>query len=397
MNLRSLLLMLFCTAAVAGCSVETEILPPATGHVLIVYIGGDNTLSNEVYTKIKAITDGYPVDRKQNKILLYCDRAGGEPSLMEVTGVQNDMVSMIRGIKELAVYPPENSASTEVFGRVIHDAMAKYPSASSYGLLLFSHASGWLPRGALLDPNKSDYEKGEEGGSAKVRSIMVDGVDEMELADFAAAIPDHTFDYIVFEMCFMAGIEVAYELRNKTPCILASSAEIVSPGFSFVYPASIALLLAGDVQGFAERVFNYVQSYESNQVECSATYSVIRTAGLGELASFINQHCDFDRSVTVTDVQHFDRYNYRLFFDLEDYYSRLLNTEQERTELNRLIANCVAWREATPVFMTQMPGLKGFSINKHCGLTTYIPQPQFTGLNARYEELQWSRAAGLTH
>ena len=30
------------------------------------------------------------------------------------------------------------------------------------------------------------------------------------------ALPDHLFEFIIFDPCNMAGIEVAYELRNKS-------------------------------------------------------------------------------------------------------------------------------------------------------------------------------------
>ena len=45
----------------------------------------------------------------------------------------------------------------------------------------------------------------------------------MEITDFAMALPDHLFEFIIFEACNMAGIEVAYELsrvpgnRNARP------------------------------------------------------------------------------------------------------------------------------------------------------------------------------------
>lgn len=34
------------------------------------------------------------------------------------------------------------------------------------------------------------------------------------------ALPDHLFEFIIFEACNMAGIEVAYELRNKAAYIM---------------------------------------------------------------------------------------------------------------------------------------------------------------------------------
>lgn len=87
-------------------------------------------------------------------------------------------------------------------------------SSPSYGFIVFSHASGWLPQGTLTSP----------------LSIIMDKKQEMELSDFAQAIPDKTFNYIIFEAYFMSRIEVAYELKKKSDYILASLAEILSPG-----------------------------------------------------------------------------------------------------------------------------------------------------------------------
>ena len=55
----------------------------------------------------------------------------------------------------------------------------------------------------------------------------------MELADFASALPlpnHRKWDFILFEGCYMGSVEVAYELKDKTEAIIASSTEIVSPG-----------------------------------------------------------------------------------------------------------------------------------------------------------------------
>lgn len=63
-----------------------------------------------------------------------------------------------------------------------------------------------------------------------LRSVIVDGNDYMELKDFADAIPDKAFEYIVFETCFMAGIDVAYEFRDKAGYVVASSARLSRQG-----------------------------------------------------------------------------------------------------------------------------------------------------------------------
>ncbi|PXV60104.1 cysteine peptidase C11 family protein [Dysgonomonas alginatilytica] len=355
-----------------SCINDEECISIAPRHILIVYMGGDNNLSGETDQKIEAIRSGWKAS-DGDKLLIYQDGAGTAPTLTEIVNRKGQNTLNI-----LKTYSEENSADPQVFARVIAEVQALYPLSSNgrtYGLLLFSHASGWLPKGALTQPRST------------TRSIIIDGSDEMNLIDFANAIPDNTFEYIVFEACFMAGIEVAYELKDKTNYILASSAEIVSPGFTESYPQTINNLFEDtpNLTQFAKGSFDYFNNNTGWQH--SATFSVIKTSELDNLAAFVKSNCDFDKEITINDIQHFDRYSYRLFFDFEDYYSRLLENDTQKAELSALVEKAVIWKAATTAFMI---GYNGFEINKYSGLTSYIPQERFPFLNGEYNKLKWS-------
>ncbi len=69
----------------------------------------------------------------------------------------------------------------------------RYPG-SDYGLVMFSHGSGWLPEGVF---------------SSNTPSVATDGKRELDLQDFARCIPQGRFRFIIFESCLMAGVEVA--------------------------------------------------------------------------------------------------------------------------------------------------------------------------------------------
>ena len=369
------ILALFVALTFTGCIVDYEYDAPedSASRTLLVYLGGDNNLSNEATAKMHALREGWS-GKANEQVVVYLDRYGRPPQLIEFVGTSADHAL---GLRTVEIYDDENSASAEVFGRVIDKVLADY-LADKYNLLVFSHASGWLPESSLTNPY--------------TRSVIIDGTQEMELTDFAAAIPDGMFGSIIFETCFMAGIEVAYELRNKADYILASSAEILSPGFTNIYRNNAARLFGGNPRDFGMAVFDNVLTYVDDNLRRSATYSVIRTARLESLAAFIRNECHFGVTVDVSDIQHFDRYAYRLFFDFGDYYGRLLPNDRKRAELAALIDACVIWRAATPEFMTQQTGYNGFLIEQHSGLTTYIPQPQFEGLNDSYRSLAWSMA-----
>lgn len=351
-----------------SCEKEDEnILPISTRHVILVYLGGDNNLSSETYQKIEAMREGWQ-GASDKKLLIYTDPADTTPSLIEIVKENGQNVK-----KVIHNYNEENSASKGVFSRVINDMTSLYP-ASSYGLIVFSHASGWLPEGTLTKP----------------KSIIMDKKQEMELWDFAQAIPDYTFEYIVFEACFMAGIEVAYELKDKANYILASSAEILSLGFTQIYANSINYL-SGSFEGlksFGKEAFAWFDNKTGYMR--SATFSIIKTSELDTLANWIKNNRKSTGQVDINTIQHFDRYSYSLFFDFEDYYNFLLDTDIQKDKLKSLISNCVLWKEATSSFMNDY---NGFDIKKHSGLTVYIPQEQYPFFNTEYKNLRWYMAS----
>ena len=362
-----------CAAFFTSCEQSPAVEPEAISHVLLVYLGGDNNLSGESYAKLEALGQGWGA-RPGGRLLVYHDPSDAAPQLLELS--RNDQGNP--AVEVIRRYEESDSADGEVFASVINEVRKLYPSPG-YGLLVFSHASGWLPEGTLSAPKSG------------AKSVLSDGNRQMALADFAAAIPDGAFDYIVFEACFMAGIEVAYELKDKTGYILASSAEIVSPGFTDVYPRALGFLFEGEtgLRAFAAEAFAYFNG-QSGYMQ-SATFSVIKTSELGALASFIRENAAPEAARDINSIQHFDRYPaYRLFFDFEDYHAGLMADEKHRQELHGLVGKAGVWKASTPEFM---PGFDGFAIGRHSGLTAYIPQERFPFLNAEYGKLAWSRAA----
>lgn len=360
-----LIVLVFLTACEDKHHTDIEPEDPDTNRTLLVYIGRDNNLSTTIEEKIEYILRGW--SGKGGNLVFYQDKLGEGAHLYE-TITENGKNS----IREIASYGEENSADPAIFGRVIQDVRTAYP-AESYGMIFFSHATGWLP--------EKVYEQ--------TRTIGRDGTDEMDLAEFAAAIPDNLFDFIIFEACHMAGIEVVYELRNKTDYILASAAEIVSPGFRYIYPQSIDYLFQpeANLSSFAENAFEWVNS--QTDAYRSGTLSIIQTSGLNTLAQWLNNNMDRDFTGNYNSLQIFDRKKENLFYDFQEYFSYRIAPQQQET-FNTLIENCVIYANATPGFFSGMSSsYYPFVIEKHCGLTTYIMKEHLQEINEAYTQLAW--------
>lgn len=377
------ILLILSIFVLSACGETDEPVPEThiSRRTVLVWLAGDNDLYPEVAQKLSSLADGFRGSApKDCRLLVYADRRGNYPQLIEITRDGNQSI--------LETYPVQNSASPETFSRLLNHMMETAP-AERYGLIVFSHATGWLPQGALGNPTLAE--------KALSRTIFDDNGEQMTLAEFADALPaDVRFDYIVFENCFMGGAEVAYALRDKADRLLVSSAEILSPGFGEIYPSSLYRLLAPApyLSGFAADYYNYRNAKSGNHR--SATVSVIRTSAMRQLASLASEifsGIDIDDVGSLDEeklktMQRFNRHYYTLFFDLEEYLCEL--APDCATEIRFAISEAVEYAAATSDFMPTYA--HGFHISRHCGLTVYIPQSRFPALNAAYTETDWYKA-----
>lgn len=345
---------------------KVDIVPkPPVSRTVIVYMGGNNNLQNETYEKIESLKQGYKSG--MGRLLIYQAVRDATPRLLEIIADPSG-----KGIeKVLKTYEKQNAADATVFSQVLAEVKQTAP-AQSYGLILFSHASGWLPQGTLIKP----------------RTLLQNSENDLELRDFASALPDNSFDFIIFESCFMTGIEVIYELKDKTRYIVASSAEILSPGFTPIYPKLLPYLYSeeADLEGLSKQIFSYYNSQSGDYR--SATISLIDVRPLPELATWVRINATKPlQESELPLVQHFDRYaNYRLFFDFADYFSRRTPTESQAA-LRSVLNKIVIYKASTPQFLL---GQGGFTIRTHSGITSYIPQTRFSYLNTEYAKLKWT-------
>lgn len=377
-----------------SCDKESaQIDAPATRTVL-VYLAGDNNISASVSAVVETLRGGWR--QTNSNCLIYLDAVDAPPKLLRLNGGNSSVpLPYVETIEE---YPEENSASGEVLARVIAKVRADYP-APIFGLIVASHASGWLPEGALANPVAAQI-------GPRSRSIGADGntgttlpsvIAEMELSDFANAIPDHAFDFIIFEACLMAGVEVAYELKDKTTYILASSAELLVPGFVPIYKNSQQHLFDNSIS-VEEGLIRFARDYYNHALAQSgayrsATLSVIKTDEIKPLADLL-KGVNLSTEASIYSTQHFDRPGsygdtpaLPRYFDLLHAAKQLLSQERYQA-VETQIKKTVVWKVATPTILW---GHNGILIEHHSGLTTYIEQEQLSRLNQAYRETAWYR------
>jgi hypothetical protein len=406
LTLQSLLITVVL-ACFSGCN--NELIEPVESpkRNILFYIATDegNMIDNDVPTKLNEILIGWQPGH--GELIIYADRLSKGAVMMRVNDKKDD--SGRYGLDTLEVYGIEDSADKAVLSRSINYLTTNYP-ADSYGMIFFSHASGWLPEGTLSNPLTTRSLVIDKGSGAK---------HEMEMTDFAAAIPDGQFDFIVFEACLMSDVVSMYELRDKADYVLASSAEIVAPGFAYVYRKNIMDLfdtnrtVEASLQSFGQAWDTFIKAkFQESDVYCSLTVSLLKMSemqALATAAALALQGATVKASelkVSIDDIQTFDRPNKLIsgsvrksrYFDLAHTYENITSAAQYESFVNQL-NKTVVWKAETKRFM--LSGTEsnpyygeydGFFIRRHCGLTTYIERDEYPYLNQKYEESAWYKA-----
>lgn len=317
-----------------------------------------------------------------NRLLVYHHAYLSEPRMLEITP---------DGERELKKYDSsELSVSTARMTSVIDDFMELAP-ARNYGIVLWSHADGWLDNG--ID---------EEAQTIRPKGFGVDGAlsNKMNITTLAKVLERYSFDYVYFDCCHMAGVEVAYQLRNATPYIVGSVSELPSPGMP--YDRTLPHLMADDVSAedltaAAKETFDFYNNQE-NPWDRTCTISVISTAGMEALADAIGAICDTRPELSPGyEGQRFIKNRCR-YYDLGHYLLGLTRRDREDEGLpqrEQLYAQAVKAINDVVVYKAATPWLwEGYltdqvKIDCHCGLSTYIKRSADDGDNYGYRRLGW--------
>ncbi len=366
--------MFFLVSVVALLSCDKNDPVPAPTRTVLVYMAADNNLSSNGNTNIVNMMEGLTSASLNNgNLLVYFDPANDVPHLYQISiNKQGEAEKQV-----IKTYEEQNSASGEVVSEIINDVLtdARF-DADSYGLMLWSHGTAWLPQ---------NY-------SNMLKSFGVDKGHWMEIPELAAAIPDHVFDFIIFDACYMASVEVAYELRNKTEYIVASPTEILASGFPYDLIMSSLFKKEADMVAVCEDFFNYYN--QQSDLYRSATIALIHTPQLGDLctatrAILKGKEADV-KAMPVSNIQPLDLLtSKRMLYDFGDFIANIA-TESEYNAFSTAMNKAILYKKTTP-FSTYGTG-STMEMKRFSGLNSYIPRAAFNDLNEWYTQLEWYKA-----
>ncbi|MDR0982237.1 MAG: hypothetical protein LBM07_03195 [Culturomica sp.] len=338
-------------------------------RTLIVYMAMDDAGSlSSMMSRIKDIwINSWDAAGYNGNLLIYADN-GTTSALFNVIRKKGKNVAEV-----VQQYDGVNSADPTFFNNLLTEIANEW-TAESYGLVVSSHATGWLPKGRMISP--ATVFKDESSNAA-----------EMDIAAFADAIP-YKMDFIIFDACLMGGVEVAYELKDKTDYLLFSPAEVISNGM--IFPTTFAHLMkdAPDLEAVGREFYDYYNSLSGSWR--SATVSLIKTSELDSLADIsrnILYGADVENEVNLSSIQSYGYGGNLLYFDFGDMIKKF--APQSYDEFIEILDAAVIYKANTPGYFSS--GSAYSEINHYSGLSVYIPQACFPILNMAHENMKWTR------
>ena len=334
----SLSFFIICGVLLYACTQENpHEIQQIKDKTLILYVTASNNLEREAYNlfnQVKNISSN--INTKTNNIILLFNTKS-ETKLYSITS---------DSLQCLCNYGNVNSISPTFIGKILYDVVKNYP-AKEMGVIFWSHGTGWLPTG-------------------NTRSFGDDNGEAIDITVLSQCIPQK-FEYIIFDACYMGGVEVLADLYEKCNYYVSSPESVPSNGI--IDAQSLHVILQNEL---LEKRLIEISRLFSNKTNHQVSISVIKTFSFPQIVKAINESkskfCDID----INDIYIYKFRENRIFYDFRSVLEKLVN---DKTLINE--------------FIIYSNSQLGSDTNKS-GFSVFIPELRNINYHSYYSETTWN-------
>ena len=225
---------------------------------VLLYAVASNNLASSLFSDLSEIkTAASEIDLKANSFYVYFLTNKETPALYKLTRDHDGSADFT--YTQIKDYDRSRfSTDPRRIAEVIGEFKSLSDKAATHGIIFWSHGTGWTPDFSTHEPS-ADSDSGVT--SNQKRSFgwdqLSDDIDHCDIIELADAIPADLFDFIWFDCCYMSGIELAYQLRDKTRWLVAYPTEVWSDGMPYDLTLPMILRRKPDLTGAAEAFASY--------------------------------------------------------------------------------------------------------------------------------------------
>jgi len=279
--------------------------------------------------------------------------------------------------------------------------------AASYGLIMWSHGTGWLPyetaprRSRALDGNGEILTRNDNfvpinNGATQFSIGLTAAERKLDIDKMERALPeDLNWDFIAFDACYMGGIEVVYQLRDRARYTISSTCEVLAQGFPYTDIVSSMMANQADLIGIARKTYDFY-SKQSDPMYRTVSIAVLDNSKLDALAAevknIVTLYPKTKTDIPRTTIQDFG-YNLsllRTFYDLGDFMDKTW-PEVSMDGFNQALSNAIVVKYNCDYIIGTYP------LTKFSGLSTYLPggNPTLDTVYSNDSRFSWPSASGL--
>lgn len=389
--IRRLFFLLLALSVFASCSEKIETPQAPVERTLLMFFPWAPDLA--VYTK-KNIEDMESVVAsgalQNERLLVFSMNSQTTAELFELRADRGRCVRVWRK----GYTPAPDITTAEGIASVLDDLRLLAP-AGRFAMTIGCHGMAWLPaRRAARVAGQSELQPKEyweyAGAEGPLTRWFGGSSSKTDIAALAEGIRSAgmKMDFILFDDCYMASVEVAFALRDVTDYLVGSTSEVMAAGFPY---AAIGPHLVGqtDFEGVAQAFYDFYSAYPYPYGTVS-TIVCSELDALAEVMARINGRFAFD-SADLSALQRLDGYTPVCFFDMGDYVRQLCSDpallDEFETRLKRVVP--AAFQRHTPKYFTNVNGGWAYPIHTFSGITTSDPSIHSWTVSAKLSTEWW--------
>lgn len=410
---------IFAIVSIIGlgsCTEEAFDIDKVNKQTILVFLpwtGGNSSigLTEDLSNNIDSICAGIKDKKGLNntRVLVFFSNNANNSTLFDLT--YNDVT---KEVSRTPIKTYEGSAynSANGFADILNE-VRQNAEALNYALIIGGHGCGWSCADDWINyPNQaksfntqqtlsydtpfSGIQFGTDPDNPTTRFFgSVDRKENsIDLSTLVEGIKQSgiKMQYILFDVCYMGNVETAYELKDVTNYLVASSSEIMAKGIPYRLMWSY---LNGTTPNYSSLVNGIVNFYKnSNAPYCNM--SAIDCRQLDALANVmkeINQKYTLDTTIPLDSIQPLDGFLPHLSYDMGVYVDSLRPNgylkEQFSNQLKKTV-KAAAHTDCAYTALRQYPEVT-IKIKNYCGLSISDPSQHPVAIRGK-EKTGWWKA-----
>lgn len=348
---------------------------PNKQTIIIFFPWSGTTMSNGLYYFItqnvreiqKAIVDNKGFS--QSRFVCFMSNSAESAVMYEMKYEKGKCVN-----DTVQRYSSPDFSDASTLQHIIADAIGHAP-AERYGMVVGGHGSGWLPAPSTIK-KKTRFIGGYSGVYATDTPVFAQALNAL----------GQKMDFILFDNCYMANIEVAYDLRDATDMMIASTSEIIERGIPY---QDIFKYLVGSpdyerlIAGFHDFYKSYTYPFGAlSAIDCT------QTEKMAAIMRRINSQTVWN-AYNNNLVQKLDGYSPGVFYDMGDYVRHLCEDPVLLSEFEQALKQLVPYTSCTDNLYTELTTSQ-FVVSTFSGIT--ISDPSENSMAAGKTSTNWYQA-----